>query len=415
MSLAPTVTDPAAAGRRLQLTRAAQWFAGAQDDPYALVLRDETADPAPYEERVRARGPLFHSELLDTWVTASRTVADEVIAAPAFDGLTTDGRRPGERQLPLSGTALDADRATWERLGALTVRGGPLPSGQHRTALRESAGAQARTLLDGLADSLHAGGAVDLVDTYARRLVARVIRERLGVPQSLANAFDDALTGCRGTFDSALCPQLLPDAVAGARAEAELTAVLRKLPTGRDPEAVAAARALAVGSAEPTATLVGNAVQALLEQPGQWAALAQDPGLAAAAVTETLRAAPPVRLEWRVARQDTEVAGERIPAGSRLVILVAAVNRDAAGAAPFDLSRPASGPFGLPGDLYFSFCGPLVTAVAEAALGSLGERFPGLHTAGPAVRRRRSPVQRGYARLPVAAARVARALPTAAV
>lgn len=100
MSLAPTVIDPAVVGRRLQLTRAAQWFAGAQDDPYALVLRAETADPAPYEERVRARGPLFHSELLDTWVTASRAVADEVIAAPAFDGLTTDGRRPGERQLP---------------------------------------------------------------------------------------------------------------------------------------------------------------------------------------------------------------------------------------------------------------------------------------------------------------------------
>ncbi|MGA6227596.1 hypothetical protein ACPESV_45525, partial [Streptomyces umbrinus] len=93
----------------------------------------------------------------------------------------------------------------------------------------------------------------------------------------------------------------------------------------------------------------------------------------------------------------------------------AAVNRDAADAAQFDLSRPASGPFGLPGDLYFRFCGPLVMAVAEAALGALGERFPGLHTAGPAVRRRRSPVLRGYARLPVAAARGARALPTAAV
>ncbi|WP_031069244.1 cytochrome P450 [Streptomyces sp. NRRL S-118] len=461
MSPAPITDDPAAAGRRLQLTRAAQWFAGTQDDPYALLLRAEVTDPTPYEERIRAHGPFFRSEPLDTWVTAGRAVADEVIASPAFDGLTADGRRPGARELPLSGTALDADRATYERFGALTAWGGPLMPAPHERALRESAERRAHALLDGVEATLAAGGTVDLVDAYARRLPALVLREQLGVPEESAAVFDEALAGCRRTLDGLLCPQLLADAVAGARAEAELAAVLasvlRGTPAGREPGAVAAARALAVGAAEPATTLVCNAVQELLAHPGQWAELARDPRLAAAAVTETLRAAPPVRLERRVARQDTEVAGERIPAGGRVVILVAAVNRvPAAGsadsgstaaatgasptaphgdgrpltAAPFDLTTPAPtaastrtssrpalsasgsvpGPFGLPGDLHFRLAGPLVRTVAEAALGALAARLPGLRAAGPAVRRRRSPVLHGHARFPVAADRAARDL-----
>ncbi|MGI3197529.1 KR domain-containing protein [Streptomyces sp. GLT-R25] len=65
VSLAPTVTDPAAAGRRLQLTRAAQWFAGAQDDPYALVLRDETAELPPPTRSVY--GPEDRSSTANSW------------------------------------------------------------------------------------------------------------------------------------------------------------------------------------------------------------------------------------------------------------------------------------------------------------------------------------------------------------
>ncbi|MET9520656.1 hypothetical protein [Streptomyces sp. NPDC002994] len=441
MSPAPTTEDPATVGRRLQLTRATQWFAGTMDDPYALLLRAETTDPAPYEERIRAHGPLFRSELPDTWVTASRAVADEVIAAPAFDWLTADGLRPGARELPLSGTALDADRARCERYGAFTAWGGPLIPAPHGAALRESAERLAHVLLEGVAAALADGATADLVDAYARRLPALVLRDQLGVPGESAAAFDEALAGCRRTLDSVLCPQLLPDAVAGARAESELTAVLASAlggtPAGREPDAVAAARTLAVGAAEPATTLIANAVQELLAHPGQWAALAQDPALAAAAVTETLRVAPPVRLEWRAAREDTEVAGERIPAHGRVVILVAAVNRDPAGrdgipasgngvppasgsggghirTAPFDLARPepVPGPFGLPGDLHFRLAGPLVRAVAEAALGALAVRLPGLRATGPAVRRRRSPVLHGHARLPVAAAPAART-PTA--
>ena len=58
---------------------------------------------------------------------------------------------------------------------------------------------------------------------------------------------------------------------------------------------------LLVAGFETTVNLVGNAVNALLDHPDQWAALVADPGLAAAAVQETLRYDPPVQRTARVA------------------------------------------------------------------------------------------------------------------
>ncbi|RNC68181.1 P450-derived glycosyltransferase activator [Streptomyces xinghaiensis] len=396
--------DLSRAGRRLQLTRAAQWFAGNQGDPYGMILRAGTADPAPYEEEIRERGPLFHSELLGTWVTGSRHVADAVTADDAFGALTADGARPGVRELPLSGSALDAAHGN--------PGGPPLPGGwPHRPPDREERDDPDRHAAD-LLNAAGPGQVLDLVP-FARRLAARTTGAWLGVPAERLPRFETALTGCRRALDALLCPQLLADARAGLAAEEALRAVLGETPEarGRPPGAVEAARAHAVSAAEPIAVLLCNAVRELMERPAQWRALTADPGLAGAAITETLLWAPPVRLESRVARETAVLAGRTLPAGTHLVVLAAAANRDAcrnAGPAVtgFDVLRRASDggpqPHGLPEDLHFRLSGPLVRRTAEAGLRALAERFPGLRPAGPAVRVRRSPVLRGLGRLPVA-------------
>lgn len=91
---AASARDTARRARGAQLTRAAQWFAGIAGDPYGLVLRAGTDGPEAFEERVRALGPLYHSELLDTWVTADHAVARQVLEGPAFDGAPADGDDP---------------------------------------------------------------------------------------------------------------------------------------------------------------------------------------------------------------------------------------------------------------------------------------------------------------------------------
>ncbi|TDB99088.1 P450-derived glycosyltransferase activator [Micromonospora fluostatini] len=411
MTTVPTGGDPATWARRLQLTRAAQWFAGNHGDPYALILRAETDDPTPYEQQVTAHGPLFRSDQLDTWVTGDAALAGEVLTDDRFGWLTRSGHRPAERTLPLAGTALDHGPETRRRLDALTGLGGPVLR-TDAEGLRIRVEKSTLALLDG------AGTDVDLA-TVARRLTASVLADLLGVPAGRQGRFEETLAAAGRTLDSRLCPQTVAHALATVAATAELAGLLAEASAAaqgepgagpatdvRADDRVTAGLALAVGTAEPATTLLCNAVRALLDRPAQWALLCADPDLAAVAVEETLRWFPPVRLESRVALEDVTLAGQLVPADGHLVVLVAAANRALLAAGDpdrdgFDLTRPAAPALGLVGVPYLAGAGELIRLVVTTTLRTLAEAAPTLRPAGPGVRWRRSPVLLGHARLPV--------------
>ena len=87
---------------------------------------------------------------------------------------------------------------------------------------------------------------------------------------------------------------------------------------------------LLIAGFETTVNLIGNAVNALLDHPDQWALLRDDPGLAAGAVTETLRWDPPVQRTVRISFDDTEIAGHPVRAGQFVHVLLGGANRDPA-------------------------------------------------------------------------------------
>lgn len=88
---------------------------------------------------------------------------------------------------------------------------------------------------------------------------------------------------------------------------------------------------LLVAGNETTTKLLTEAVRLLAEHPGAWAQLRDDPaGTAPAVVEEALRLATPTQGMFRVVTRDTEVDGVSIPAGSKLVLVYAAANRDPA-------------------------------------------------------------------------------------
>lgn len=379
--------DTARRARNNQLTRAAHWFAGIQSDPYGLILRAVSDDPHPHEERVRERGPLFHSTLLDTWVTAGRDVADAVVAGPAFDGPGAD--TAGRDELPYRSDTLALDREGAARLAPLTALGGPLLWATEEECVEKRAAKFTRMAVADLGDRF------DLVDDVARPVVARVLAEQLSLPDAAYERYARLLTGCRHALDGLLCPQPYATARAGEAAEAGLAALFEETLGAAGPDAVRAARILSVGAAETTAVLVTNAVRTLLGRPGAWQALAADPALAGPAVDDTLRSAPPVRLETRIARDATTLAGTGLPAGSRVTVLVAAVNRD---------PETGSGtpPFGLPADLHFALSARLIKVIARAALGALAEALPELRTDAEPVSRPCSPVLNAPARFQAA-------------
>jgi cytochrome P450 len=75
---------------------------------------------------------------------------------------------------------------------------------------------------------------------------------------------------------------------------------------------------------------LGSAWLTLMQQPDALARLRNEKGLLGAAVEELLRLAGPSRAVFRRAAVDTEIGGARVAQGSRVVLLLAAANRDPA-------------------------------------------------------------------------------------
>ncbi|MQA33649.1 cytochrome P450 [Modestobacter roseus] len=171
-------------------------------------------------------------------------------------------------------------------------------------------------------------------------------------------------------------------------------------------EVLALAQLLLVAGFETTTNLIGNAVRALLAEPGQWRALTGDPSLAAAAVEETLRFDPPVQLTARVAHEDTEVDGVPIRRDHGVLVLLGAAGRDpAAHRDPdrFDVRRArTSAHLAFSSGAHYCLGAPLARLEAEVALRLLAERAPRLRVAGRAVPRVAT-VLRGPLRFPVSA------------
>ncbi|SDC98098.1 cytochrome P450 [Rhodococcus tukisamuensis] len=95
-------------------------------------------------------------------------------------------------------------------------------------------------------------------------------------------------------------------------------------------ELVSLAAILLNAGTDTTRNQLAAAVQALCEHPDQWALLAEHPELAPTAVEELMRYSPAIFTTLRVAVEDVELAGIRIPAGAFVIANTAAANRDPA-------------------------------------------------------------------------------------
>ncbi len=266
-------------------------------------------------------------------------------------------------------------------------------------------------LTDGLLDVAAAragddGTVVDLVAEVAAPLPLAVIGELLGVPEGdrvrlqawshdLARAIDP--------------PFLLGEAERAAAWEAveafhgylaDLVAARRRSPGQDVVSALIAARdegaalsdeelrgivvlLLAAGQ-ETTVNLIANACLALLRHPDELARLGADPTRAASVTEETLRYDAPVQLRDRVALTDLRVGGVDVAAGTTLLLLLAAANRDPARfPAPerFDPDRDTSGHLGFGAGIHACLGAPLARLEARVVLERLATRLRNPHLA----------------------------------
>ncbi len=278
-------------------------------------------------------------------------------------------------------------------------------------------------LLDGVLGHARRHGSVDLMSRLASPLPITVIAALLDVPDvdsarfaAWGRALGTALDGVRSPAHArelaratADLHELFAELLAQRRAHPgdDVVSALAVAVDGGNAtaeEALALAQLLLVAGFETTTNLIGNAVAALLHTPGQWAALVEDPSLAAAAVEETLRYDPPVQLTARFAHQDLDLDGVRVRRDGGVLVLLAAANRDPAvypDPDRFDLHRERPAPhLAFSSGVHYCLGAPLARLEAEVALRLLAERAPGLRPAGRP-QARVGTVLRGPLRLPV--------------
>ena len=396
----------------------------------ARLAMDRTLwdDPFPTYEQMRAHGPLMTGGLV--FSTSSHAVAADVLRSPVF----RVGVGSAERLPPMARRLMALSADPWtvgpaERPSMLAVN--PPDHTRYRRLVskvftpRAMAAMENRVeqIADELLDDMARRPTVDLVEAYAGPLPVRVISEILGIPANMeskmlawgnaaAVTLEPALSYKRYRAAATALRQIhhwLADHVVALRANpgddllSQLAVLIDEGDTLNDVEMRATALLVIGAGFETTVNLIGNGVVQLLAHPEQLALLREDPSLWPNAVEEILRYDSPVQATVRVAGEDTEVAGHRVPAGTFVSIMLGGANRDPdvfTDPARFDVTRDnAREHLAFSAGIHYCLGASLARLEGAVALRKLFERFPDLELGDGAVRRQLR-ILRGYDHLP---------------
>lgn len=195
-----------------------------------------------------------------------------------------------------------------------------------------------------------ANGGVELVRTIATPFVTLVIADLLGIPPEDRQRFMEIIEDAPppGNLDGELDlgAEDHPFMIMGgyfARYVAERRAnptgdILSELANARYPDgtlpeemAIVTLGMFMFGAGQDTsAKLLGNAVRYIVDQPGLQDRLRADPALIPALIEEVLRLEGSTKQTARLARKDTRIGDLEVPAGTRVMLSIAAANRDPA-------------------------------------------------------------------------------------
>jgi cytochrome P450 len=265
-----------------------------------------------------------------------------------------------------------------------------------------------QSIVDDLLDDVAASGPdsrVDLVGTFAFPLPFTVICELLGVPEP------DRLPLGRG-LTALLVPTPTPAAYARAKEASDAVVAMLEalveakqrtpgddlvsgLLSARDgeerldnQEMLSTIFQLIVAGHDTTASLIGTSVVTLFRNPDQLAQLSADPDMIPAAIEECLRYDAPVpHATFRYAIEPVEIGDVTIPAGSQVIICLAAANRDADryhDSELFDIDRAEMRHLAFGHGIHHCLGAALARMEGQVALASLLRRFPELSLAVPA-------------------------------
>jgi cytochrome P450 len=268
-----------------------------------------------------------------------------------------------------------------------------------------------RQVVDGLVDAVAHQGRCELVADVCEPYPIPIICELLGAPKQDWKLFSAWATDIFRIFNNDVATDLprikaamgeLDDYVRAMIAERRASAtphddLLTDLIAAEEEgdrlstdELVMMTEAVLMAGTDTTRNQLACSVALLAQHPEQWKLLGSDdgPGLAPAAVEETMRCLGAVRGTARLAAEDVELKDVLFPAGTLVVTSLAVANLDPdkwPDPHRFDITRPpaASAHLTFGSGIHFCLGAALARAELQEALPLLARRMPNLALDGP--------------------------------
>lgn len=301
-------------------------------------------DPYQYFEALREKGPVHQLPGRDIFVVTGFDESLEVLNNTAdFSSLVAAGGLTAPLPFTQAGDDLTAQ---------IEAHRHEVPGADLLAARDGTAHGNARVLLAGLFTPSRLKTSADYMTGLAETLVtAAVARGRCDLIKEIAAPF--AMLGIAGLlgvpaagrehFVAAIAAGGPLEVIAGffetylaARRHSPRGDVLSELATAGFPdgtipdlaELVRLATYLFGAGQDTTAKLLGNAMRLIIEQPGLQAQLRAAPALLPAFLEEALRLEGVFKLTARLARKASVLGGVAIPIGAKIMVALAAANRD---------------------------------------------------------------------------------------
>jgi 4-methoxybenzoate monooxygenase (O-demethylating) len=372
-------------------------------------------DPYPHHEAMREAGPVVWLEQYGIWAMARhQEVRDaltdwETYCSGAGVGLSDFRKEPPWRPPSI---ILEADPPLHTRTRAVLTR---ILSPAAINVLRETFAREADALIDRLVEQREFDGVADLAEAYPLKVFPDAVgiseqgRENLMPYGTMVfnsfgprnDLFDKAMANA-GPVREWITSNCSRAALASDGLGIKIFHAVDAGELSED-EAGMLVRSFLSAGIDTTVYGLGNALYCFATNPQQWTVLRENPNLIRGSFEEVLRFEAPVQTFFRTTTRDVEVGGVRIGDGEKVLLFLAAANRDPRRwerPDTFDVRRRAAGHMTFGTGIHGCVGQAVARLESEAIFGALAKRVVSFELTGKPERRLNNTL-RGFDTLPL--------------